>query len=124
MIKRKLKFSDRGDRHEGTRRKVHWLEVDPDPAIVTSSLTPSTSSRRGATTAAASGGDQKLARVPKTAQTAPTTPVVSARGRAKRGSVKPELPLPQSSPTIGYYSETTIVSRAIKNCRMMHGHVY
>ena len=34
---------------------------------------------------AASGGDQKRARVPKTA---PTTPVLSARGRAKRGSVK------------------------------------
>ena len=120
--KRKLKFSDKSDRQGGTRRKVHRLEVDPDPAIVTTlSPTPSTSSRRGATTAAASGGDQKRARVPKTA---PTTPVVSARGRAKRGSVKPELPLPQSSPTIGYYSETTMVSRAIKTCRMMHCHVY
>ena len=56
--KRKLKFSDKGDRQGGARRKVHILEVDPDPAIVTtSSPTPSTSSRRGATTAAASGGD-------------------------------------------------------------------
>lgn len=85
----KLKFNDKSDRQGGTRRKVHRLEVDPDPAIVTtSSPTPSTSSRRGATTAAASGGDQKRARVPKMA---PTTPVVSARGRAKRGSVKPSV---------------------------------
>lgn len=175
-----LKFSDKSDRQGGTRRKVHRVEVDPDPAIVTtSSPTPSTSSRRSATTAAASGSYQKRARVPKTA---PTTPVVSARGRAKWGSVKQsvthargiaattttpattttaatttpktttqststaasvpsdpsfippsstprwtrarELPLPQSSPTIGYYSETTMVSRAIKTCRMMQCHVY
>lgn len=35
--KRKLKFSDKSDRQGGTRRKVHRLEVDPDPAIVTTS---------------------------------------------------------------------------------------
>ena len=81
--KRKLKFSDKSDRQGGTRRKAHRLEVDPDPAIVTtSSPTPSTSSRRGATTAASSAGVQKRARLPKTA---PTTPGVSVRGRAKRG---------------------------------------
>ena len=46
--KRELKFNDK--REGGTRRKINILELDPDPAIVTtSSPTPSrTSSRRGA----------------------------------------------------------------------------
>ena len=62
------------------------VDVHLDPVIVTS-LSPMacTSSRNGATTATASGWDQKHTRVPKRA---PTTHVVSVRGRVKRGSLK------------------------------------
>ena len=121
--KRKLKFTAQSDNdgvsvRANMRRSESEMrsgEKQSDPATVTpSSSTPRTASSHGASTSYASCIDSKRARVQKTAPNKAITPVVSARGRGKRPSRGGELPLPQPSPTIGGYSETTMVSRAKK----------